>query len=151
MPISTENMARYPGGSIKSQQWQAIRAFIRARAGDCCEQCGIRNLTYGCRIDGKFTDLGLDKEDAQIEYDFAIGICRMMSNDNADLSVLPKMIRIVCTVAHLDHSLTDHSAANLRFWCQQCHNRHDAKSRQVNASITRKHRSGQLELIGEAA
>lgn len=40
-----------------------------------------------------------------------------------------KVFRIVCTVAHFDGKLVDHSLANLRFWCQQCHNRHDALAR----------------------
>jgi hypothetical protein len=40
-----------------------------------------------------------------------------------------KVIAVVCTVAHLDGELTDHSDANLKFFCQQCHNRHDAKAR----------------------
>jgi hypothetical protein len=122
-------MAYYPGGSILSPEWQAVRAFIRARAGDRCEQCGVRHLTYGVRMDGEFTDLGLDKPDAQIEYDYAIGIAGLMSGRNDVASLLPPMIRIVCTVAHFDGGLSDHSASNLRFWCQQCHNRHDAKDR----------------------
>lgn len=37
MPISAEKMKRYPGGSIRSKQWQAIRNGILRRAGDCCE------------------------------------------------------------------------------------------------------------------
>lgn len=37
MPISRENMKRYPGGGIHSKEWQAIRAAIKARSGDCCE------------------------------------------------------------------------------------------------------------------
>lgn len=37
MPISPENMKRYPGGSIRSKEWQAIRDAVRERSGDVCE------------------------------------------------------------------------------------------------------------------
>jgi hypothetical protein len=37
MPISKERMALYPGGSIHSKEWRAIREAVRARSGDCCE------------------------------------------------------------------------------------------------------------------
>jgi len=48
-------------------------------------------------------------------------------------------------VAHVDGALTDHSDANLRFWCQRCHNRHDAQRRAANAAETRR----QLQAIGD--
>lgn len=147
MPIRTDNMVLYPGGSTKSPEWQAIRAYIRARAGGCCEECGIRHLTYGVRMDGKFTDLGMDYDGALVEYDYAKGIAGLMSG--IDVSPLvPPMIRIVCTVAHVDHDVTNNHETNLRFWCQLHHNRHDAKHRQENATITRHEKAGQLDLIG---
>ena len=37
MPISRERMKRYPGGSIRSREWLAIRSGILRRAGNCCE------------------------------------------------------------------------------------------------------------------
>lgn len=37
VPISEENMKRYPGGSINSKEWKAIRANILERAGHACE------------------------------------------------------------------------------------------------------------------
>lgn len=37
MPISADRMKLYPGGSIRSPEWQAIRQRILARAGNCCE------------------------------------------------------------------------------------------------------------------
>ena len=37
MPISKENMRRYPGGSIRSKEWLAIRQDILDRAGHRCE------------------------------------------------------------------------------------------------------------------
>lgn len=43
MPIKPENLARYPAN------WKEIRAKIQARAGDCCEQCGVRNGSIRCK------------------------------------------------------------------------------------------------------
>lgn len=37
---------------------------------------------------------------------------------------------------------------SLLFLCQRCHNRMDAKSRAINAAITRHEKNGQLDLIG---
>jgi len=37
MPISTDKMKRYPGGSIRSKEWRAFRASIIERAGNRCE------------------------------------------------------------------------------------------------------------------
>jgi len=37
--------------------------------------------------------------------------------------------RVVLTIAHMDHKLTDHSEKNLRALCQKCHNSWDAKDR----------------------
>lgn len=37
MPISKENMKRYPGGSIRSKEWLEIREDVLTRAGHACE------------------------------------------------------------------------------------------------------------------
>jgi len=37
MPISPENMKRYPGGSTNSKEWKAIRNEILERANHACE------------------------------------------------------------------------------------------------------------------
>lgn len=37
MPISAERMKHYPGGSIRSAEWKAIRGRILERACDACE------------------------------------------------------------------------------------------------------------------
>ncbi|MCC6481354.1 MAG: hypothetical protein IT554_02965 [Sphingomonadaceae bacterium] len=57
-----------------------------------------------------------------------------------------RLIKIVCTVAHVDGKLEDHSDDNLRFWCQQCHLRHDAKQHAEQARLTRLAKLGQGEL-----
>jgi hypothetical protein len=37
--------------------------------------------------------------------------------------------RVVLTVAHLDHQPENCDPANLRAWCQRCHNAYDAPVR----------------------
>ena len=115
MPIKPANMTAYPGGSVTSKEWLAIRAFVRARAGDRCEGCGLKNHVLGYRLkDGYFVE--------------TTGWLHF--GDMIDVDGRPtKVIQIVCTVAHLDHGLSNHHTDNLRFWCQQCHNRHDAAHR----------------------
>lgn len=146
MPISPANMALYPGGSIKSPEWQAIRAFIRARAGDCCEQCGVRHLTYGVRMDGAFTDLGLDRDEALGEYEYAKGLATLFLK-NPEAVVFPPMIRIVCTVAHVDHDQSNNHESNLRFWCQLHHLTHDAAHHASSARASRAAKVGQGALL----
>ena len=39
--------------------------------------------------------------------------------------------RVVLTTAHLDHTPENCDPANLRAWCQRCHNRYDAPMRRA--------------------
>jgi hypothetical protein len=110
MPISKDKMKLYPGGGIRSPEWLEIRARIRLRAHDLCEGCGLVNGAIGVRISGEFFPAASHLKPGE-------------------MSSFGKVIQIVCTVAHIDDDLVDHSDGNLAFWCQQCHNRHDAKGR----------------------
>jgi tRNA(Ile)-lysidine synthase TilS/MesJ len=64
-----------------------------------------------------------------------------------------KKIKIVLTIAHIDHDTTNNADDNLAALCQRCHNRHDAPHRTVNAARTRERKrreakvaSGQQEM-----
>ena len=50
-----------------------------------------------------------------------------------------RKVRIVLTIAHLDHALTDHTDANLAALCQQCHLRYDKAVVAPKAAYTRKY------------
>lgn len=50
---------------------------------------------------------------------------------------------VVLTVAHLDHNPENNAPANLRVWCQRCHNTYDVKHRVRNAFLTRAEKRGQ--------
>lgn len=120
MPITAENKARYPAN------WRDIRANIIERAGNRCEQCGISNHAWRNKVTGEWT------------HDAGLAEAWTMDGD--------AITRIVLTIAHLDHTPENCDPANLRAWCQRCHNRHDAQHRMANAARTRraKHKSGEL-------
>lgn len=100
--------------------WQQIRQEIRERANDRCEGCGVVNHAY---INRHTRELCLPDED--------------------------DTIRVVCTVAHLDHVPENNDKNNLRFYCQKCHNNHDIPHRKKTRAKTKKDnliKSGQKSL-----
>lgn len=48
-----------------------------------------------------------------------------------------KMVKVVLTIAHLNHTPEDCRPENLRALCQACHNRYDAKHRAETRSSVR--------------
>lgn len=146
MPIKPENMALYPGGSIKSPEWLAIRERIRARAENCCEECGVKNYALGGRSkDGRFIP-AVPVGEKLLALEWPRPGEYSWCTDGIFAGQL-RIVRIVCTVAHVDQGLTDHSDENLRFWCQRCHNQHDMASRRQNAKATLAAKSGQAVLL----
>jgi 5-methylcytosine-specific restriction endonuclease McrA len=90
------------------KNWPEIREKIRMRANDKCETCGVVNHS---RINKLTREICLsDEEDA---------------------------IRVVCTVAHLDHTPENCGEENLKLLCQRCHNRYDIKHRKETRLNTR--------------
>ncbi len=121
MPIKPENKARYP------KNWPEIRERIRARSGDRCEWCGVKNYAIGYRKpDGAFVLLGMTPEECGES-------CDAVALDGT------KVIRIVLTVAHVhDHNPENCADDNLAHLCQRCHNKHDAPMRRQHAAQSRK-------------
>ena len=121
MPIREEMKALYP------PNWHEISLSIRERAGQRCEECGVLNYEIGAREDGKWWKAepkgsGLhDNPRAGEEFP-----CR-----NGDEVRWLRTIRIVLTVAHLDHDPRNCDPENLRAWCQRCHNAYDASMRRA--------------------
>lgn len=101
MPIKPENKKLYP------KNWKQIRENILQRANNRCEFCGVINYKEGYRnSDGEF----IESEGMQQEADILDG---------------EKIIRIVLTVAHLDHNPQNNNPDNLRALCQKCHLNYD--------------------------
>ncbi|WAC26328.1 hypothetical protein [Ancylobacter sp. SL191] len=148
MPIKRENERLYPGGSIRSPEWRAIRERIRGRAGDSCEECGVPNHAMGGRLGGDGTFLPASPTgDNGLRLTWPVPGEYGWCGPSSDLHRL-RIVRIVCTVAHLDHNPAHNCDANLRFLCQRCHNRHDQAHRRANAAATRKAAAATGDLFG---
>ncbi len=127
MPIRPENKARYP------KNWKEIRERIKARAGNKCEICGVENRIFGFRNkNGTFVAL------PNQEY--------LLAAENFIMLEGTKIIEIVCTVMHLDHTPEHNEDSNLKFGCQKCHNNYDAPFRAANRKKNREVDSGQASL-----
>jgi hypothetical protein len=122
VPIRPELRALYRGPA-----WAATRARILKRAKNRCEQCrkrnGTRVFTYTCQAAGRRRMFWLSQRSriwrdergrpaaASIVYAMAKG--------------LPRKIRVVLTVAHLNHVAGEDRDENLKALCQWCHLNYD--------------------------
>lgn len=126
MPIRPENKHLYPS----PKRWQKIRCKILARAAHC-EFCDVKNYSEGVRhTDGKFWTV---KE-----------IIDEMEEHGTEIP--GKIIKVVLTIAHLDHNPGNNDDDNLRALCQQCHLRYDAKHHAESRKNNREKNSPQLSL-----
>jgi hypothetical protein len=107
MPI---NYKKYP------INWKTeIRPAILKRAKNCCEGCGLENysIQHSFKVNGetfwKFLEIG-----EWVFKDF------------------PKAIKVILTIAHLDHDINNNDYSNLKALCQLCHNRYDVNFRKQN-------------------
>lgn len=58
-----------------------------------------------------------------------------------------KPVRIILTIAHLNHDINDNRDENLAALCQRCHIRHDVKQHAWNAAQTRNRKRGLSDLF----
>lgn len=114
--------------------WKAISLRIRKeRAQNKCEWCGRENsLYYITNADGTpdkcFPECD-DKDYAQACKDTGSHV-----------------VRIVLTVAHIDHNKTNNDDANLAALCQRCHLNHDRKQHAENRRNGRNWRRNQTKM-----
>jgi len=127
MPIKPENKNLYP------KNWKEISLFIRnERASGKCEFCGIQNYSIGHWVGDRFI-----KSDEAFEA---------MNTNGVDLyesiPIEKNFVKVVLTVAHLDHNPTNCDYSNLRALCQRCHLTYDAKHHATSARKTRDKKYG---------
>lgn len=123
--------------TLYPESWPEIRAAILKRAGNRCERCGVANGSIGAR----------DRQGAwhdQREID-----CMKSDVGEAMFGDYPRIIRIVLTVAHLDHDVANNDPSNLAARCQRCHLTHDARRHAAHARVTRARKRGQMFLFPE--
>lgn len=155
MPIKPENRARYPA------DWPAIRAAILERAGQRCEhsdapghRCAARHRVLGYWREGELWRLPVGFEHLQRRiWRFEplpqvlreSGVDKPMTLQSAEGSL--KIIRVILTIAHLDHQPENCEPENLRALCQRHHLAHDHDHHRANAQATRRAKSGTAELF----
>lgn len=138
MPI---DYSKYP------QNWLSeIRPRILVRDGHCCKFCGIADRLLGWRVpSGKFytAEAWAGRYIPSADID---AMARVMKKK-------PQPYLIILTVAHLDHSLIDHSDSNLAALCQRCHLNYDraatARQRSQSRRYSRKKRQFHLDFLSD--
>lgn len=136
MPLTKEQRAAY------GPEWPALSLRVRAEAGNRCEQCKAPNGETIAR--GGDVDAGTYMVENGNVYSEADGSPQGLARGSEYDA--KRFVRIVLTVAHLDHNPLNNERSNLKAWCQRCHLRYDAKHHAKNARRTRVARSGQLAL-----
>lgn len=104
MPIRPETKHLYP----PRKEWLVLRAERLEAQGNACAWCGAPNREWVYRQGDKWSS----------EYH--------ITGKGANPW---RYVRVILTVAHLNHDPTDNRPENTPALCQLCHNRHDAKHR----------------------
>lgn len=112
-----------------------IRPSILERAKNCCEECGVSNYSLVTQQDRET----IWNYETYAEAKLHLSLLARTRHDDPE-----RVIIIVLTIAHLDHFPMNNDPANLRAFCQKCHNTHDAKHR---AKTRREKRLAALEEI----
>ena len=130
MPI---DYSKYP------KNWKTeIRPRIMERAGRvldengeitenaCCEWCGVKNYEHGARdLKGEWHK-EIEIENMKSDVGFTHFGCEF-----------PKIIKIVLTIAHLDHDETNHDVKDDRLaaLCQKCHLNYDQEEKKRRKAV----------------
>ena len=138
MPI---DYSKYPPNWKKE-----IVPRILERAGHQCEKCGLANYQEVWSIPLRVCEEGKYK------------IRRFWITSEGDyIRMKPfslggdiKKVRVVLTIAHLDHDETNHDVEDerLKAWCQSCHLNYDAKEKMRRIMLKGAAEESQLALIG---
>ena len=143
MPIKKENKARYP------KNWAQISKATRERDGQKCCFCAVDNHTFIDR---------LKSNNDECFYQYVGDYNRMFCADAGKLFYVSdfktglyktskRTVKIVLTVAHLDHAPENCVPENLKSLCQQCHNRYDAEHRKQSRKETKANAEENQQLL----
>lgn len=144
MPIRPENLHRYP------KDWPQIRQRILARAGNCCERCGVANHRLGGRdSSGEFLP-AVPKGEKLLRLEWPTPGEEWFCGKGERIEKL-RIIRIVLTIAHLDHVVENCGDDNLQALCQRCHLVHDVEHHAQTRYRTRREGLAVADLFGEPA
>lgn len=143
MPIRPENRDRYP------DDWPKISARVREEAGQKCEWCSAPNgamIRRGETRDGvKVWRFCSDSAHEDGTDDTGAPVPDS-SEDTCDYA---SPVKVVLTVAHLDHQPENCARDNLKALCQRCHNAYDAPMRRAGIAARAKAACAVSDLFGD--
>lgn len=140
MPIKDKSL--YP------KDWKAISERIRERDGQKCKFCGAPNHGYIMRSEVDPSRWCMDDPETSgcLTYN---GELYKWSEAPSEYNTV-KMIKVVLTVAHLDHNPQNNKDDNLVSLCQRCHLRYDHKQHLGNSRVTRaESKKKRLKTLGQ--
>lgn len=134
--------------SLYPKNWKTeIRPAILERAGNCCEFCKakngelyIRGVFDGCECYQDMDGTIFASTDGMRIGDDYVGEVANHTTKNTS-------VRIVLTIAHLDHDTTNNNYENLKALCSKCHLNYDRNIHAKNAAITRNKKKKQISLF----
>jgi heterodisulfide reductase subunit B len=129
------------------KNWKTeIRPAILKRANNCCEECGLKNYEIGYRdIAGYFYGYQLIEDLLERKgYDI---FCHELKNCYDNKGNPTKPIKIVLTIAHLDHNIDNNDYSNLKALCQKCHLSLDKNQHRNNSKQTIEKKKGLQSLF----
>lgn len=101
---------------------------IAARSFGYCEFCNIKNKLIVIRGNYRGKDVYQDCDGFIYDADTS----EKIGADYLGIFSENPLIKIVLTVAHLDHDIDNNDYSNLKHICQRCHNRYDRENRNKN-------------------
>jgi len=140
MPIRPENRGRYP------KDWAEISRRIRFdRAKGKCEQCAAPHGKVIFRTADGVAYILEDGRTYHAETGDYLGRTR-----GSDMPA-GRFVKIILTVAHLNHTPENCADDNLKALCQLHHLRHDRRLHTENARRTNRGKKAARDLFDEAA
>lgn len=130
MPIKPENRKRYP------ENWNEISLSIRKRANFTCECTGECGSDHGDRCSAPHMEKVIRSFSFPEMWEPAV---------RGD--ALDRVITIILTTAHLDHTPENCDPENLRAFCQRCHLLYDQDEHKRSATKTRRKKHNQPKEI----
>lgn len=136
MPIDYK---KYP------KNWKAeIRPAALLRAENKCEFCKVSNSAIILRGYWQGEEVYQNCYDGYI-YDAKTG--EFLKDSFQDIDPDCKRIKVVLTIAHLNHDITDNRQENLKALCQKCHLTYDKEHHKQSRAKTLKKKKGNLDLF----
>jgi hypothetical protein len=122
MPI---NYSRYP------PHWKELRESVLIRAENKCEFCGKKNYSTVWAVRYRRRSKWYETFEEADEQP------RTIESNKSGLIPNPKPVKVILTIAHLDHDETNHKVLihRLKALCQMCHLRYDAKEKYLRSII----------------